>query len=258
MHMLLSVALATYNEEKNLPSCLEAVKGWVGEIVVVDGSSTDKTREIAQKYGARVIKTTNKPIFHINKQMAIDACRGDWILQLDADEMVEPALKKEILTIIKKGSDFDAFSLPRKNFFLGRWLSKGGQYPDTVIRLFKKGKAFLPCQSVHEQMAVPSGKTGQLSGHLLHYPYPSFNEYLVKFNRYTELTAAEYLKNPKIKPNFWHYLKSEARGTGAFLSRYLRHKGFVDGFAGFVFALFSGLHYPVAFIKYWEKKNGKK
>ena len=125
--MSLSVALATYNEEKNLPSCLEAVKDWVEEIVIADGSSTDKTREIAQKYGARVIKTTNKPIFHINKQMAIDACRGDWILQLDADEIVEPSLKKEILTVIKKGSDFDAFSLPRKNFFLGRWLSKGGQ-----------------------------------------------------------------------------------------------------------------------------------
>ena len=127
--MLLSVALATYNEEKNLPSCLEAVKDWVGEIVVVDGSSTDKTREIAQKYGARVIKTTNKPIFHINKQMAIDACHGDWILQLDADEIMEPALKKEILTIIKKGSDFDAFSLPRKNFFLAVGFQKGGNIP---------------------------------------------------------------------------------------------------------------------------------
>jgi len=251
----LSVALATYNEEKNLPACLEAVKGWVDEVVVVDGASTDKTREIAKKYDARVIKTTNKPIFHINKQMAIDACRGEWVLQLDADEIVDQDLKEVILVIIKKGSRDDAFSVRRKNFFLGRWLSKGGQYPDAVIRFFKKGQAYLPCQSVHEQASVPSGKIGQLSGHLLHYPYPDFTEYLVKFNRYTQLTAKEYLNNPKIRSNVWHYVIIETKAMAEFLSRYFRHKGFLDGFPGLVFALFSALHYPVAFIKYWEIKN---
>lgn len=255
--MNLSVALATYNEEKNLPSCLDAVKNWADEIVIVDGESTDKTREIAKKYQAKVIKTTNKPIFHINKQMAIDACQGEWILQLDADEIVEKDLKEEILGVIKKGSEYEAFAIRRKNFFLGRWLSKGGQYPDTVIRFFRKGKAYLPCRSVHEQMAVPSGKIGQLSGHLLHYPYPDFAEYLVKFNRYTELTAKEYQNNPKIKPNIWHYIIIELKAMVEFLSRYLRHKGFLDGFPGLVFALFSALHYPVAFIKYWEKEHGK-
>ncbi|KUK84179.1 MAG: lipopolysaccharide biosynthesis glycosyltransferase [Microgenomates bacterium 39_6] len=256
--MSLSIAIATYNEEKNLPACLRAVKSWVDEIVIVDGSSTDKTRQIAKKFGAKVIKTTNKPIFHINKQMALDACQGEWILQLDADEIVDKDLKAEVLKIAQEGSDFDAFSIPRKNFFLGRWLSKGGQYPDTVIRFFKKGKAYLPCQSVHEQMSVPSGKIGRLSGHLLHYPYPNFAEYLNKFNRYTELTAKEYQNNPKIKPNIWHYIIIELKAMIEFLSRYLRHKGFLDGFPGLVFALFSALHYPVAFIKYWEKKHGSK
>jgi glycosyltransferase involved in cell wall biosynthesis len=253
--MKISVALAVYNEEKNLPSCLQAVKGWVDEIVIVDGSSTDKTRQIAKKFGAKVIETTNKPIFHINKQMALDACQGEWILQLDADEIVDQDLKAEVLKIAQEGSDFDAFSIPRKNFFLGRWLSKGGQYPDTSIRFLKKGKAYLPCQSVHEQMSVPSGKIGRLSGHLLHYPYPNFAEYLNKFNRYTELTAEEYLHNPKMKPNFAHYFLAELRAGKEFLSRYFRHKAFIDGFPGFVFALFSGLHYPVAFIKYWEKSK---
>lgn len=256
--MSLSIAIATHNEEKNLASCLEAVRGWVDEIVVVDGESSDKTREIAKKYRAKVIKTTNKPIFHINKQMAINACQGEWILQLDADEIVDKDLKEEILGIIKKGSEYEAFAIRRKNFFLGRWLSKGGQYPDTVIRFFKKGKAYLPCRSVHEQMEVPSGKIGQLSGHLLHYPYPDFAEYLVKFNRYTELTAKEYQANPKIKPNIWHYIIIELKAMVEFLSRYLRHKGFLDGFPGLVFALFSALHYPVAFIKYWEKEHGSK
>jgi len=256
--MNLSVALAVHNEEKNLTSCLEAVKGWVDEIVIVDGESTDKTREIAKKYGARVIKTTNKPIFHLNKQMAIDACRGEWVLQLDADEIVGQDLKKEIIAVLGKENKNDAFSIRRKNFFLGHWLSKGGQYPDTVIRLFKKGRAYLPCRSVHEQMEVPSNKVGQLSGHLLHYPYPNFAEYLVKFNRYTQLTADEYWRDSKIKPTFWCYFTIEIKAMIDFLSRYLRHKGFLDGFPGLVFALFSALHYPVAFIKYWEKEHGSK
>jgi len=255
----LSLALAVYNEEKNIGRCLEAVKGWVDEIIIVDGSPIDKTREIALRYGAKVIKTTNKPIFHINKQMAIDKCQGDWILQLDADEIISKELKKEILQVIKPQASnikrFVAYQIPRKNFLLGRWLSKGGQYPDYVTRLFKKGKAYLPCKSVHEKMTVPSGKVGQLKGHLFHYPYLDFAEYLVKFNRYTSLTAEGYLKNLKIKPNFWGYIKSEIKGISVFLSRYIRHKGFVDGFPGLVFALFSGLHYPVAFIKYWGRKK---
>ena len=257
--MKISIAVATYNEEKNLGSCLEAVNTWADEIIVVDGESTDGTRKVAKKYGAKIIETTNKPIFHINKQIAIDACRGDWILQLDADEVVDQDLKKEILCLAKKGSNDNAFTIPRKNFFLGRWLSKGGQYPDVVIRFFKRGQAYLPCQSVHEQMAVPSGKVGRLSGHLLHYPYPDFAEYLNKFNRYTELTAQEYLRDTSMRPTLWRYFLIEIKAIKEFLVRFLRHKGFCDGFPGLIFALFSGLHYPVAFIKYWEKvkKNEK-
>jgi len=257
-YMLLSIALATYNEEKNIGRCLRAVKDWADEIVVVDGSSSDRTREIARKYGAIIIKTTNKPIFHTNKQMAIDKCRGDWILQLDADEIVSNNLKEEILSAIKKKGDLpDAFKIPRKNFFLGRWLSKGGQYPDYVTRLFRKGKAHLPCQNVHEKIAVPSGRVGELKSALLHYPYPNFAEYLVKFNRYTELTVEEFFEKRKIKANWWGYFRSELKGLAIFFSLYIRHKGFLDGFPGLVFALFSGLHYPVAFIKYWEKKKDK-
>jgi len=257
--MNLSIAIATYNEEKNIGRCLEAVKGWADEIVVVDGSSIDKTREIAKSYGAKVIKTTNKPVFHINKQMAIDKCRGDWVLQLDADEIVSKELKEEIFQVIKPQSlnvkRFVAYQIPRKNFLLGRWLSKGGQYPDYVTRLFERGKAYLPCQSVHEKIVVPSERVGKLKNALLHYPYPNFAEYLVKFNRYTTLTADQYLKDSKMKPNTWGYLKSEVKGIKTFLSLYARHKGFIDGFPGLVFALFSGLHYPVAFIKYWGKKH---
>jgi len=247
----LSVAIATFNEEKNIGRCLASVKDWVDEIIIVDGTSTDKTIEIAKRYGAKVEVTDNPPIFHINKQKAIDKCRGKWILQLDADEEVSQGLKKEILEIVKRGSKFSAFWIKRSNFFLSSWLKKGGQYPDPVIRFFKKGKAFLPCKSVHEQMEV-KGEIGWLENDLIHYVYPNFSRYLAHSNAYTSLTAQE-LKNQKEKFTLASHLKYFlVKPLTTFSNIYFRHKGFQDGFAGFVFALFSALHFPVAYIKYWE------
>jgi len=251
----LSVALATYNEERCLADCLRSVKELAEEIVVVDGSSTDQTVKIAKDFGARVIVTTNKPIFHLNKQQAIDACRGDWILQLDADEIVTPELATEIKAVIAADRPQPvAYWLKRRKMFLGRWIKKGGQYPDPVIRLFKKGKAYLPCKSVHEQMVV-NGEVGWLDNPLLHLPTPSFSVYLIKDNRYSTLTANELLKNNvplgvvgAFKYLFWKPLET-------FLSLFIRHRGYLDGLPGFAFAFYSGLHYMSAYLKYWEMKQ---
>jgi glycosyltransferase involved in cell wall biosynthesis len=255
MGMKLSVVLATYNEEDNLGACLEAVKDLADEIVVVDGESRDQTRQIAASYGARIYKTTNKPIFHLNKQMAVDRAKGEWVLQLDADERVSPQLAEEIKKIVcgAPGPEGEkaAYWIKRKNLFLGKFLTKGGVYPDPVIRLFKKGKAHLPCRSVHEQFAV-EGPVGWLENDLIHLADPSFSRYLRRHNRYTTLMAREmaaagqslgiipFLSYFIVKPFYW------------FLKVFLRHKGFRDGFPGFVFALFSGLRFPVAYVKYWE------
>ena len=131
MRKTLSVVLAVFNEEKNLAACLESFKDIADEIVIVDGTSTDKTVEIAKKFGARVKVTTNKPNFHINKQMAIDMAKSDWILQMDADEHVSEEMKKEIRDILENDSkEYNGYWMPRKNWFLGRFLLKGGQYPD--------------------------------------------------------------------------------------------------------------------------------
>lgn len=250
----LSVAIATYNEEKNIGRCLEAVKDWVDEIIVVDGQSSDRTVEIAEKYGAKVFITTNRLIFHVNKQSAITISQGKWILQLDADEVVSRELKEEILTKLKE-KDSVAYYIPRKNYFLGKWLRKTGQYPDYVIRLFRKGKAKLPCKSVHEQMVV-DGKIGYLKNYLSHYPYPSFSEYLVKSNRYTTLSAQELL-NKKKRPSFGLFVKSYFQAEKTFWLMYLRHKGFLDGFPGFIFSAYSALHHITAYVKFWEKYKQK-
>jgi len=254
----ISVAMATFNEESNLDRSLRSVKEWVDEIVIFDGLSSDKTREIAKKYGARVFKTVNPLIFHINKQKAIDRCLGNWILQLDADEVVSMELKKEIKEVIDGGSktNLAGYWVPRKNFFLGRWLKKTGQYPDPVIRLFKRGRGRLPCRSVHEQIKI-DGNVGRLKGHLLHYPFPSFSEYLNKSNRYSTLFAHEMLGKGEI-PSLFGFLKAKYRLWRNFFIRDFRCKGFMDGFPGFVFSLYSGLDQIAAYVKFWELYHQRK
>lgn len=252
----LSVVLATFNEAENIGRCLEAVKDIAFEIIVVDGDSTDNTRKIARSLGARIIKTTNKPNFHINKQMAMNEAVGEWVLQLDADEVVDGEMKQAIGDILQQGSDYNAFYLKRKNFFLGRFLTKGGQYPDMVIRLYTNGKAQLPQQDVHEQMEV-TGEVGILSGHLEHFNAPSFKRYITNANRYTSLTAAS-MQQSQVKLSFRNdfiYLIWLPKVT--FLKLYFRHKGYQDGFPGFVFALFSGLHHALSYMKLGDLKRNE-
>jgi len=243
----LSVVLATYNEEANLTRCLESVKSIASEIVIADEQSSDKTVAIAKKFGARVISVSHNENFHITKNMAIDAARGNWILQLDADEVVSPELAKEIISVIKN-TEYNGFWLNRKNWFLGRFLTKGGQYPDPTLRLYQRGKGRLLAKDVHEQ-AVVEGSVGKLKHDLLHYRDTSFTKYLDGFNRYSSFIALQI--DPQV--NLWqtfNYLVVKPAMT--FGKIYFRHRGYVDKFPGLVFALFSGLIYPVAYIKYWQ------
>lgn len=249
----ISVVLATYNEEKNLSDCLDSVKDFAEEIVVVDGQSFDKTVEIAKKYNAKIKITTNKPIFHINKQMAIDMAASDWVLQLDADERVSKELKQEILEVINSNSELNGYWIPRKNWFLGRFLTKGGQYPDYTLRLYKNGKGRLPQVSVHEQ-AVVEGEVGYLKNPLIHIADPSFSRYIKRWNRYTNLIAKELEEknigyNPVFAIKYLFVLP-----VWWFLLTYVRHKGFVDSWQGFVFSFFSSLRFPVAYFKFLKRR----
>jgi len=279
----LSVVLAVYNEEKNLEACLTSVKDIAEEIVIVDGTSTDGTVVIAKKFRAHVLVTDNPPIFHINKQKAIDMAKNEWILQLDADERVSPGLAKEIMRVIAmddeeiatyqeslpnrklflrhqellekrdghigtKTGPYAAFFIPRLNYFLGRYMRYGGVYPDGVIRLIKKGKAYLPCKSVHEQMVV-EGRVGWLQHDLYHIDSPNFARYLQRNNRYIDLIASDLQKSKNnttlmapakyliVLPAWW------------FLLTYIRHKGFRDGWPGFVFSFFSALRFPRSYLR---------
>lgn len=246
----LSIAIATYNEEKNIARCLSSVASFADEIVVVDGGSRDNTVALVRKFKAHVIQTDNPPIFHINKQKALDACHGDWIFQIDADEVITIELRDEILNIVvsKKPNDTHGYFVPRKNYFWGHFMRKGGQYPDYVIRLVRRGYAQFPVKSVHEQIAV-SGRVGYLKHAMLHYSYMTRADYWKKADTYTTLTAGE-LKNNSTNPFVTFFGYCVIKPIMTFFSLFIRHKGFADGFTGFEFSLYSAWHFPVAYVKY--------
>ena len=277
----LTIALATYNEEANIQDCLESVKDIASEIVIIDGSSSDKTVEIAREFGAEVTVTDNPKIFHINKQKALDKSSNDWILQLDADERVGPKLVAEIKKIIEMSDEelkayqeslpgrklftrhqkllevrdgsigtadgpYVAFFIPRLNYFLGRYLRFGGVYPDGVIRLVKKGYARFPSKDVHEQMEI-NGRVGWLQNPLFHIDSPTFSRYIKRNNRYTDLMAADLKKTKSILIRPINYLL--IKPVSCFILTYVRQKGFLDGWQGFVFSFFSSLRFPVSYLK---------
>lgn len=248
----LSIVLATHNEEQNLNRCLESIKDIADEIVIADESSTDKTPEIAKKHQARLISVPHHENFHITKNIAIDAARGEWILQLDADEVVSSELAKEIASKISdSGSNINGYWLNRKNWFLTRFLTKGGQYPDPTLRLYRNGLGRLPAKDVHEQ-AVVTGQVGHLKHDLLHYRDISFEKYMEGFNYYSTFISQQ-LENQKLHFNVINTLNHLITLPSiTFLKIYLRHRGYVDGMPGFIFALFSGLIHSVAYIKYWQ------
>ena len=275
----LSVVFATRNEEKNIGRCLESVKELASEIIVIDEHSSDKTVEIAKKYGAKTFLEPHNDNFHITKQKAMEKATSEWILQLDADEVLSPELAEEILEVLKDThkpkinrlfkrhqsllearaggigkptGEVVGYFIPRRNVFLGKPLIHAGVYPDGVIRLVKNGKAHFPQKSVHEQITL-EGEVSWLSSDILHYDSPSFERYLSRLNRYTDLQKDEF-EQKKLSRNllvllYYSFIKPPL----VFTKLYVRHKGFLDGMRGFVWSLFSSLHFPIAYFKYWAE-----
>ncbi len=261
--MTISLCLAVHNEESNIHIPLDSCYDWVDEIIIVDGNSTDRTVDNAQQYGNKIhiYREDNPPMFHINKQKAIEHATSDWILQLDADEAVSPELRKEITTIItqstKEITPPFAYRIPRKNLFLDRFLMYGGVYPDYTIRLYRRGTVYFPCRSVHENVAItkdyelnnPHNIIGTLKEPLLHYADPSFSRYIHRWNRYTTIDAEDLIKQgiQYTYANVFCYFVWKPLTW--FLSTYIRHRGYKDRFAGMVFHLFSAIRFWVIYIK---------
>jgi glycosyltransferase involved in cell wall biosynthesis len=226
----LSVAIIAFNEEKNLGPCLRSV-AFADEIVLVDNGSSDRTRAIAVEHGARVIEVTDWPGFGPQKNRAIDACTGDWILALDADERIEEPLRAEIEHVLAR-SEFDVYAMPRRSTYCGRFIRHSGWWPDYVTRLFRRGTARYSDARVHERL-LTERPVGKLRAPLTHFSFRSMDQVLGKMNRYSSEGArmlVERGRTPRLASAIGH-------GLAAFVRTYVLRLGFLDGRLGFLLAV---------------------
>jgi glycosyltransferase involved in cell wall biosynthesis len=250
MPQTLSVALITLNEEPNLARTLASV-GWADEIVVVDAGSTDRTTEIAQSRGARVF-TEPWAGFGPQKNSALRKCNCDWILSLDADEEVSPPLASEIRDLLANRPAHAAYALPRRNLFLGRWMRRGGYYPDPKLRLFRRGAAAFEERAVHETLRY-EGPAGRLQGDLLHHAYPTLAGYLEHMNRYSSLAAGGIARD---RPSGVGFLRNIVLNPAAtFLYNYGLRGGFLDGREGLLLHLYHSAYVSWKYAKAWEQQR---
>ena len=235
----LSVAVVALNEEERLRACLESVV-WADEIVVVDGGSSDKTAAIAREFTDRVLFRAWDG-YGTQKNFALGQCRGDWVLSLDADERVSDALREEIQATLRSGTSWSGFYLARQNLFQGRWVRRGGFYPDRQLRLFRRGQGAFVERAVHEAVRL-EGPAGRLSAPLIHESYRSIADAVARLNRYSDLAAAELAKTGR----GGSLVDLLARPAWRFVSTYVLRAGFLDGWRGLVLA---GLHAHYVFLR---------
>lgn len=250
----LSVVISAFNEEAKIRDCLKSVRSMASETVFVDGSSTDKTSQIAKEFKVRLYKRPNNPtMLNINKNFGIDKATKDWILYLDADERVTDELKKELLATIKRHtkSKLNGFWIPRKNIIFGKWIEYCGMYPDYQLRLFRRGKGKFPAVHVHEMIDV-NGPTGHLKHDLFHLNFESISQFLYK---HIELYASNEMETLHKQGYKFSYLDAIRFPAKEFLSRFFAREGYRDGLHGLMLSLLFAFYHLVIFAKIWEKEG---
>lgn len=243
-----SALIITLNEERHLGPCLDSLR-WVDEIIVVDAGSADRTVNLARAAGARVW-SRDWTGFGPQKNFAFDQARGEWLLVVDADERVSPALADEIRALQAAGTlpVHAAYDVPRRNYFFGRWLRWGGAYPDRQIRLIRRGKGRYNDLPLHEHLLV-DGTVGHLSGHLVHEAGCTVADRLVKLNRYTDSAAIETLKKRQ-RVRWWDLV---ARPAIVFGKLYILKQGFRDGLPGLIYCGLASFYEFAKYVKVWER-----
>jgi len=243
----LSVILITRNEEANLDDCLASLEGIAQQIVVVDTNSADRTLEIAQKYGATIAQPSDWPGFGPQKNRALDLATGDWVLSLDADERLTPALRSEIVTAVHHSAQINCFAIPRLSWYCGRFIHHSGWSPDYVDRLFKRGTARFSDDLVHERL-IPNGAVAKLENPMLHYSFMNYSQVLQKLDRYSTASAEQAFAQGKTSSP----LKAVLHGVWAFIRTYIIRAGFLDGGQGFALAISNGQGTYYRYIKLWH------
>ncbi len=250
----LSVVIITHNEERNIRRCLASVRAArnrgvrVIETIVVDSRSTDRTVTLARSFGARVF-VRPWPGYSAQKNWALERCRGDWILSLDADEEMTDLLWDEIARVLSgTPDDVDGYFIPRRAYFAGRWIRHCGWWPDAQLRLIRAGRGKFNGNPVHEGLEV-EGRTETLREAMEHYSYDSISHYLRKMEDYSTLAAA---RPPAKKVRFWPYYLL-INPIVVFFRMYVTRRGFLDGWHGLVVCVLSTFHEFVKYAKVWER-----
>jgi len=238
--MKITATIIALNEERNIARAIESLR-CADEILIVDSGSTDRTIELAQKLGVRVIEAGWRG-YAAQKNWAAEQAAHDWILSLDADEALSEALEAEIWNLKKTGPRFDAYTMPRLARYLGRWILHSGWHPDLKVRLYDRRKAKWVGEFVHETVHV-EGRLGRLEGNLLHFTCDSLSEHLRSLDRYTTLAAQE-VASRKVKVSLPRVVFEPA---WTFFKAYVLQRGFLDGLEGLTIAYMAAFY---TFLKY--------
>ena len=244
--MTLSVVVITYNEETNIGRLLESAR-LADEHIVLDCGSTDRTVGIARSCGATTFVEKWKG-YSAQKNAAIDKASGDWVLSLDADETVEPELMDEIRYVLDHNPPVNGYYIPRKNYFLRRWMRHGGFYPDRKLRLFRRGQGRFGERPVHEVVRV-DGPTGTLNHALVHSAYPTLEGYISQMNRYSSLGAEIVVAKGG---SGFSALNIVASPLATFVYNYFFRLGLLDGREGLLLHLYHSVYVSWKYAKAWE------
>ena len=245
----LSVAIITKNEQENLPGCL-ASAAFAQQIVVVDSGSSDGTAQIASDHGCEVFREDWRG-FGPQKQFALDQCRQDWVLVLDADERIPQQTARVIRSLILKPSkDIAGYSFPRKNFFQGRWIRHGGWWPDRVVRLFLRDRGRFTEAAVHEAVAV-NGTVEALGWPLEHFTESDFSALLQKLDRYSTLGARAAFDEGRSATIWEAFFRAEL----TFLQDYVVKAGFLDGAQGLTLAVTDAVNKFFKYAKLYQLRR---
>jgi glycosyltransferase involved in cell wall biosynthesis len=251
--MKLSVCIITLNEEANIARTLASVS-FAQEIVIVDSGSTDRTLEIARQFGAQIYSEPWAG-FSRQKNSAIDKCAGDWILSLDADEELSPELQSRLRMLLPGRHAVDAYRIPRRNLFFGRWIKHGGFYPDRKLRLFRRGAARFQDRLVHESMVL-SGVSADLHADILHHAYPALHDYILHMNQYSSLAAEMLFAQGRTNRSLLSFLTNVLlRPAANFIKNYFFRLGFLDGREGLLLHLYHAVYVSWKYAKAWRMSN---
>lgn len=244
----ISVTIRTFNEERNIRDLLESVT-WADEIVVVDSKSTDRTVEIAREYTDKVI--TQEWLGHIGQsQFATDRASNTWVLHMDADERVTPALRDEIRALDLANSPYDAYEVPRFHFFMQHWVRHSAWYPDHKIRLFRKDRCRWGGYAPHDVVKVP-GRLGRLRHDITHFIYTDLSHFATTKNSYSTLTARDHFRNGRRASIF----DITTRPLYAFIYRYFFRLGILDGKAGYAISVMEAHAVFMKYLKLYELQD---